>query len=184
MSDHKYHFMDKYDGGTLTVDALIRTLNDFLFNGYHHYLELIPRLIEKLKQLREVLSNLDSYRLFSSSLLIVYEGGVETPPIKTNGKVQTEIESNLKDQVESETATTLDPMTTTTSDPLGIIPDPLCNLGPLEIRMIDFGNVTSKHVTTDPFKYEGPDEGFIMGLTSIINLYDKFFTKHATTYHN
>ncbi len=174
MSDHKYHYMDKYDGSTLTVDALIRTLSDFLFNGYRHYIELIPRLIEKLKHLREILSNLDSYRLFSSSLLVIYEGGVETPPTKRNGEVRTEIKSNLKDQEES---TTLDPLTTT-SDPLGLIPDPLCNLGPLEIRMIDFGNVTSEHVTTDPIKYDGPDEGFILGLTSIINLYDEFLTKH------
>ncbi len=168
--------MNKYDGSTLTSDRLVETLIDFLFNGVEYNIELMLQLIGKLKHLREIIKQLDSYRLYSSSLLVMYEGSSSTlPSLQSNG-ITAHKHHDLLDTTHDRLDTAHDRLDTT-QDSLDTTHDLLDSNKPsevIDIRMIDFGNATNP---CDPVKYDGPDDGYILGLTNIINVYEKFLKK-------
>ncbi|CEJ58748.1 hypothetical protein PMG11_07395 [Penicillium brasilianum] len=79
----EYIFEDKYFGRDLKSgrefqDALTR----FLFDGvsYTSVAKKIPIILEKLSLLEHMIRKLDRYRLYASSLLILYDGEQATPP--------------------------------------------------------------------------------------------------------
>ncbi|KAJ5121466.1 uncharacterized protein N7515_009427 [Penicillium bovifimosum] len=79
----EYIFEDKYFGRDLKSgrefqDALTR----FLYDGvsYASVAKKIPVILEKLALLEHMIRQLDSYRLYASSLLILYDGEPESPP--------------------------------------------------------------------------------------------------------
>jgi hypothetical protein len=78
----EYIFEDKYFGRDLKSgrefqDALTR----FLFDGvsYTSVAKKIPIILEKLSLLEHMIRKLDRYRLYASSLLILYDGEQATP---------------------------------------------------------------------------------------------------------
>lgn len=79
----EYIFEDKYFGRDLKSgrefqDALTR----FLYDGvdYSSVVKKIPIILEKLGVLESMIRRLDRYRLYASSLLILYDGEQATPP--------------------------------------------------------------------------------------------------------
>lgn len=79
----EYIFEDKYFGRDLKSgrefqDALTR----FLYDGvsYTSVVKKIPVILEKLSMLEHMIRKLDRYRLYASSLLILYDGEQSTPP--------------------------------------------------------------------------------------------------------
>ncbi|KAF3385552.1 Inositol hexakisphosphate kinase 1 [Penicillium rolfsii] len=79
----EYIFEDKYFGRDLKSgrefqDALTR----FLYDGvsYASVAKKIPIILEKLSLLEHMIRKLDRYRLYASSLLILYDGEQTTPP--------------------------------------------------------------------------------------------------------
>lgn len=79
----EYIFEDKYFGRDLKSgrefqDALTR----FLYDGvsYTSVVKRIPVILEKLSLLEHMIRKLDRYRLYASSLLILYDGEQSTPP--------------------------------------------------------------------------------------------------------
>ncbi|KAJ5496694.1 Major facilitator superfamily domain general substrate transporter [Penicillium fimorum] len=79
----EYIFEDKYFGRDLKSgrefqDALTR----FLYDGvsYASVAKKIPVILEKLSLLEHMIRQLDSYRLYASSLLILYDGEPQAPP--------------------------------------------------------------------------------------------------------
>ncbi|KAJ5587482.1 uncharacterized protein N7459_003247 [Penicillium hispanicum] len=79
----EYIFEDKYFGRDLKSgrefqDALTR----FLYDGvsYTSVAKKIPVILEKLSLLEHMIRKLDRYRLYASSLLILYDGEQMTPP--------------------------------------------------------------------------------------------------------
>ncbi|KAJ5312221.1 hypothetical protein PENANT_c011G09667 [Penicillium antarcticum] len=81
----EYIFEDKYFGRDLKSgrefqDALTR----FLYDGvsYASVAKKIPVILEKLALLENMIRQLDSYRLYASSLLILYDG---EPPVPQQG---------------------------------------------------------------------------------------------------
>ena len=185
--------MDKYCGSGLATDSLVKTLTDFLYNGNRYRLELLPQLIEKLRELREVIRHLDSYRLFSSSLLIMYEG--EDPlgsgsgrTLVQNGCAASEevlysSEEHLHGLLQStecfspdftQSVNNQSNASETNTSSCSCYTSMIEARELVDIRMIDFGNVTNKKFESDPIKYDGPDEGYIFGLTNIINVFEDF----------
>lgn len=78
----EYIFEDKYFGRDLKSgrefqDALTR----FLYDGvnYASVAKKIPIILEKLALLEHMIRQLDSYRLYASSLLILYDGEPQSP---------------------------------------------------------------------------------------------------------
>ncbi|KAJ5945677.1 Major facilitator superfamily domain general substrate transporter [Penicillium verhagenii] len=83
----EYIFEDKYFGRDLKSgrefqDALTR----FLYDGvsYASVVKKIPVILEKLSLLEHMIRSLDRYRLYASSLLILYDGDPATPPQTPN----------------------------------------------------------------------------------------------------
>ncbi|XP_052862228.1 uncharacterized protein LOC128268952 [Anopheles cruzii] len=70
------HYMkrDKYWGRELNEDGFKGALQNFFHNGYRLRVKVIAKVLDKLEQLRRVIEKQSSYRFYSCSLLIVYEG--------------------------------------------------------------------------------------------------------------
>jgi hypothetical protein len=71
-----YDYQDKYAGRCLS--SIQESLYYFLHNGTRLLLELIPHFIEKLYQLYHLVESLRGYRLYGSSLLVIYDSKGET----------------------------------------------------------------------------------------------------------
>lgn len=82
------HYMkkDKYWGRELNEDGFKGALHNFFHNGFRLRVKVIARVLDKLEQMRRVIEKQSSYRFYSCSLLIVYEGyeePVDTPVSST-----------------------------------------------------------------------------------------------------
>uniref|UniRef100_A0A182SR26 Kinase n=1 Tax=Anopheles maculatus TaxID=74869 RepID=A0A182SR26_9DIPT len=90
------HYMkrDKYWGRELTEDGFKGALHNFFHNGYRLRVKVIAKVLGKLDQLRRVIEKQSSYRFYSCSLLIVYEGYEEMPAPNTGDYHLLETESN------------------------------------------------------------------------------------------
>lgn len=78
-SAHRYFYQDKYFGRSIsTADEFKRSLVAFLDNGSQIRADLLPQLLSELRQLREIVQKLDSFRFFASSLLLLYDGDVSS----------------------------------------------------------------------------------------------------------
>nr|CAD7412989.1 unnamed protein product [Timema poppensis] len=72
-SDH-YIKRDKYWGRELNEEGFKGALYRFFHNGFQLRNQVIRRVISRLDELRRVIEKQSSYRFYSCSLLIVYEG--------------------------------------------------------------------------------------------------------------
>ncbi|GLV35929.1 Inositol hexakisphosphate kinase [Carabus blaptoides fortunei] len=71
--DH-YTKRDKYWGRELNEERFKDALRQFFHNGYVLRKSVIHKIIARLEQLRRVIEKQSSYRFYSCSLLVVYEG--------------------------------------------------------------------------------------------------------------
>ncbi|ODN05162.1 Inositol hexakisphosphate kinase 3 [Orchesella cincta] len=70
----KFLCRDKYYGRKLSVEGFKEAIYQFLHNGNRLRTDAILPLVEKLEDLKATLSTLDTYRFYTSSLLLSYEG--------------------------------------------------------------------------------------------------------------
>ncbi|XP_028925733.1 inositol hexakisphosphate kinase 3 isoform X1 [Ornithorhynchus anatinus] len=77
------HFLckDKYYGRKLSVDGFRQALYQFLHNGTCLQTAFLQPILSQLEELLSVIKTQSSYRFYSSSLLIIYEG--QDPPERT-----------------------------------------------------------------------------------------------------
>lgn len=136
-----YKFHDGQTCKKILNEKFFESLKSFFFDGRSYQLDVLEELVKELHKLRDVISQLDTYRFFSSSLLVVYEGFKQETT--ENG-------------------------TSTITDSFQVPYKPNHSL--VDVRMIDFENVTHSGYTSDPVAYHGPDEGALLGLTTIIDL--------------
>ncbi|KAG5420594.1 KCS1 [Candida metapsilosis] len=76
-NDHRL-IRDKYFGRRIKIGVqFCKVLAKFLYNGKCIYSILfrIPQLIEQLQALYSIFNNLPGYRMYGSSILLIYEGG-------------------------------------------------------------------------------------------------------------
>lgn len=138
-----FEYIDKYAGRRFGVKEFQLALLFFLDNGIEYVIGIIPRIIESLSQIRDIVIKLPSYRFYGSSLLIVYEGA----PLEYSKQSS------------------------------GIRAD---------VRMIDFANCVfdwdyatstsfssaqSNRAVLCPPRTAGPDNGYILGLATLINTF-------------
>jgi inositol-hexakisphosphate 5-kinase len=92
-----YTFEDKYFGRDIKAGAEFKeSLTRFFFDGIGHAqaLKHIPSLLEKISALDKIIRGLPSYRLYASSLLLIYDRG----DADENGKLRPQ--SQLSDQTD------------------------------------------------------------------------------------
>ncbi|XP_058528106.1 inositol hexakisphosphate kinase 3 [Ochotona princeps] len=80
----KYYLCkDKYDGRKLSVEGFRQTLHQFLHDGTRLRTELLGPMLSQLQALLAVIRSQTSYRFYSSSLLLIYDG--QQLPERTSG---------------------------------------------------------------------------------------------------
>lgn len=71
-----YLCRNKYYGRGLSIEGFRQALYQYLHNGKGLRQDLFEPILNKLRTLKAVLERQASYRFYSSSLLIIYEGKV------------------------------------------------------------------------------------------------------------
>ncbi|XP_053884564.1 inositol hexakisphosphate kinase 3 isoform X1 [Malaclemys terrapin pileata] len=138
---------DKYYGRKLSPDGFRQALYQFLHNGNCLRTDLLAPIVSQLKALLSVIKNQSSYRFYSSSLLIIYDG-----------------------QEPKENKETLD------NHPQGCFQNINCTMPhgtghpKVDVRMIDFAHATYKGSKYNHTIYDGPDHGYIFGLENLVNI--------------
>lgn len=96
----EFWYKDKYFGRQVRAGPQFRAcLARFLYNGQNAYsiLRHIPKIISQLNQLFDIVSKLEGYRLYGSSLLLMYEG-------KNEGEGESDIKLKIIDFAQCVTA--------------------------------------------------------------------------------
>ncbi|XP_020645455.2 inositol hexakisphosphate kinase 1 isoform X1 [Pogona vitticeps] len=143
-----YLCRNKYYGRGLSIEGFRSALYQYLHNGVELRKDLFEPILSKLRSLKAVLEKQASYRFYSSSLLIIYDGkdGLSEAHMKPVDLSPTD---NLQDSSSTE-APTVQPK--------------------VDVRMIDFAHSTFKGFRDDPTVHDGPDMGYVFGLESLINI--------------
>ncbi|XP_076361411.1 inositol hexakisphosphate kinase 1-like [Tachypleus tridentatus] len=164
---------DKYHGRALDEDGFQNTLYQFFHNGFTLRVGVIDTVIEKLQELRRALEKQHSFRFYSSSLLIIYEGC---------GEDDDETEDLLKDSLEkSPTKSEFSSTESFTSNtdcsekyPQEVVvtkheESDSCYCS-VDVRMIDFAHTTHEGYEGDTAVHRGPDKGYLFGLDNLLRL--------------
>ncbi|SBS90289.1 inositol polyphosphate kinase, putative (IPK2) [Plasmodium malariae] len=77
-------YKDKYWGRNLSKENIPLAIRNWLWNGTLLYDELIPLLLEKLHRFFNCIVELRHYRFWSSSLLLVFDGGLNDKEARSN----------------------------------------------------------------------------------------------------
>lgn len=141
------HFLckDKYYGRKLSPEGFRQTLRQFLCNGNHLRTDLLEPIILRLKALLSVIRKQSSYRFYSSSLLIIYDG-------QEHKENTAPLDNHLHFQK---------PNCTTSHG---------THHARVDVRMIDFAHTTFKGSKCNHTTYDGPDHGYIFGLENLIKI--------------
>ncbi|EEB10437.1 inositol hexaphosphate kinase, putative [Pediculus humanus corporis] len=149
ISSKHYLCRNKFYGRTLSVSGFQQALVQFLHNGVRFRSDVLPVLIRRLEELFTVLGRQETVRLYTTSLLLLYEG---------DDFVQESDPRNSKTLTETLVRT------------LSRKSDSSYNSEPnVDVKMIDFAHSTHKALE-DPVVYSGPDRGFLFGLEKLINM--------------
>lgn len=151
----EYIYQDKYFGRAVRVGPQFRAcLGRFLYDGVTKasVLRHIPTMIRQLNELQVIISTLNGYRLYGSSLLVIYEGDEEG--LSKKGKEDGNGPDSEKIELPKVTASGLPPTTIS----LRIIDFAQCITG--EDRLPPNTNVPPRHPLS-------PDKGYLRGLRSL-----------------
>ncbi|XP_039629267.1 inositol hexakisphosphate kinase 1 isoform X1 [Polypterus senegalus] len=144
-----YLCRNKYYGRGLSTEGFKHALYQFLYNGTHLRKDLFKPILGKLLSLKNVLEKQASYRFYSSSLLVIYEGKDETAEPLSN---------KATDAADINAAPAPLP-----EDNARLLPN-------VDVRMIDFAHSTYKGFRDDQTVHDGPDRGYVFGLESLIDI--------------
>nr|AFK10665.1 inositol hexaphosphate kinase 2 [Callorhinchus milii] len=142
-------FMNKYHGRKLSVLGFKEALYQFFYNGKYLRRDLFEPVLKKLSELKSVLEKRESYRFYSSSLLIIYNGKEAT--VDSDSEYLEDLSEESAD--ESAGAYAYSPNSVTA-----------------DVRMIDFAHATCKYFGEDSVVHEGQDTGYIFGLQNLITI--------------
>ena len=76
-STGKYMSHNKYYGRDLTDDSFMQTLQEFFKSDTEFRVDVIAQVISSLKEMIDVLAKLETYRFYTASLLVTYDGQME-----------------------------------------------------------------------------------------------------------
>ncbi|KAF5921652.1 hypothetical protein HPG69_012822, partial [Diceros bicornis minor] len=146
-------FMNKYHGRNLSVQGFKEALFQFFHNGRYLRRELLGPVLKKLAELKAILERQESYRFYSSSLLIIYDGK-ERPEVALDSDAEDLEDLSEESADESAGAYAYKPIGASSVD----------------VRMIDFAHTTCRLYGEDSVVHEGQDAGYIFGLQSLIDI--------------
>lgn len=227
---------NKYYGRKLDENGVEACLKQFLHNGCRLRLDLIDHIIEKLSRLYEVLKKQNTFRFYSSSLLIMYDGNEEEEDITDLDSSESSFHSGtFRDESYSSTSpidhhnhhpnhdqellcvhhggmdatgsssdsskcpvcchnagideqhsnneagscsysgSVIDGGNTSTSSSSGAQPNNQHrhhhHKSKVDVRMIDFAHTTFLGFRGDKTNHEGPDHGYLFGMSNLIGIF-------------
>ena len=201
-------FMNKYHGRKLTRPGFKEALFEFFHSGRRLRRELLFPVLSRLREMQAALEACESYRFYSSSLLIIYDGashrkhtrrrtedGLSEDDEEDDEEVEAEPEMEEEEE-EGEVAGGLDfpHSPATSSDGSNIcsssssgsssisqacLSQPDPRSPVVDVRMIDFAHTTCRHYREDSVVHEGQDSGYIFGLQNLITIISEL-ENHST----
>ncbi|XP_020338792.1 inositol hexakisphosphate kinase 2-like [Oncorhynchus kisutch] len=167
-------FMDKYIGRKLTLSGFKEALFQFFRDGRRLRRELLSPVLRRLREMQAALEGCESYRFYSSSLLIIYDG--EPPCTHTRrgpeGGLSEEEEEEEVEKDEEASAFGFPGSSSSGSTDGGRLAA-RSDTGPgpaVDVRMIDFAHTTCPDYVEDSVVHEGQDSGYIFGLQNLITI--------------
>ncbi|XP_076003292.1 inositol hexakisphosphate kinase 2-like isoform X2 [Genypterus blacodes] len=161
-------FMNKYHGRKLTLAGFKEALYQFFHNGYRLRRELLSPVLRRLREMQAALESCESYRFYSSSLLIIYDGEPPRSPTRNRHSEEEECdecEPSDEGSPHSSVEGSSNSSTGRSSHSLGEASSHV-----VDVRMIDFAHTTCRHYGEDSVVHEGQDSGFIFGLQNLITI--------------
>ncbi|XP_066553746.1 inositol hexakisphosphate kinase 2 [Amia ocellicauda] len=181
-------FMNKYHGRKLTLQGFKEALFQFFHDGRRLRRELLAPVLRRLRELQAVLEARESYRFYSSSLLIIYDGKPPRPSRPRHRGGEEGEEDELSEEEEEEGDEGQEEEEGEDSGDEGGRPGAFgfasaasgagggrggtggagegCPL--VDVRMIDFAHTTCRHYGDASVVHEGQDSGYIFGLQNLI----------------
>uniref|UniRef100_A0A3P9PVY3 Kinase n=1 Tax=Poecilia reticulata TaxID=8081 RepID=A0A3P9PVY3_POERE len=201
----QFMFMSKFHGHKLTVAEFKEALFKFFHSGRRLRRELLSPVLSRLREMQAALESCESYRFYSSSLLIIYDGlqrrthfsstkdglseGEEEDDKEEEDEEEVQAEPKMdedEDEEESETegASGFPHSPAPSSDGSGgssSISQSSSDLRSpaVDVRMIDFAHTTCRHYREDSVVHEGKDSGYIFGIQNLITIISEL-ENHST----
>lgn len=198
-------FRNKYLGRKLTVPGFKEVLFQFFHSGRRLRHELLTPVLSRLREMQAVLEACESYRFYSSSLLIIYDGAPRRKRSRrcTEDGLSEDEEEDEDEEVEAEpkmyeeeddeeeeageVAGALGfPHSPSTSGASSGGSSGVSQARPsdphspaVDVRMIDFAHTTCRHYREDSVVHEGQDSGYIFGLQNLITIISEL-QNHST----
>ncbi|XP_065810706.1 inositol hexakisphosphate kinase 2-like [Labrus bergylta] len=194
-------FMSKFHGRRLTRQDFKEALFQFFHSGRRLRRELLSPVLHRLRDMQAALQACESYRFYSSSLLIIYDGAHRKHTRQHNEDSLSEEEEEEEDEeveVEPEKEEEVDDVAdalgfphspsvssdvSSSSGGSGVSQARLSHLDPrsaeVDVRMIDFAHTTCKYYQEDRVVHEGLDSGYMFGLQNLITIISEL-ENHST----
>lgn len=166
-------FMNKYHGRKLTLTGFKEALFQFFHDGRRLRRELLSPVLRRLQEMQAVLEACESYRFYSSSLLIIYDGDPPCSRRSTEDRLSDE-EGEEEEEEEEQGAYGFPHNAGGASGSSSCGASSGANSGSgnsrpvVDVRMIDFAHTTCRHYGEDSVVHEGQDTGYIFGLQNLI----------------
>ena len=205
----EYICQDKYYGRRVSEKGFKDSLAQFLHNGHCLRTDIMDCIVHRLHCLRAMLSKQVTFRFYSSSLLIMYDGADWDPYDHDNEENSSDFSvsdlqsSSLTSQASDSCSQGCDESgaTAAAEDPCGSRGNNTwtelsreCSQSPpkikkpsrpsprprVDVRMIDFAHVTHQGFHGDRIVHSGPDHGYLLGLQNLISMFQKIKERSRT----
>ena len=175
-SSHTFLCHSKYAGRKLDEAGVRTTLKQFLHNGQRLRVELISEIVHQLESLSAALAQLSTFRFYSSSLLVMYDGGVEDGETGSEIAAQSNVVSmNLQQQATCSTSSDH-----AVCDNCSVKDSKSAGGCRVDVRMIDFAHATHSGFKEDRTRHSGPDRSYLFGLRNLISMFSDVKQQHES----
>ncbi|XP_035518473.1 inositol hexakisphosphate kinase 2-like [Morone saxatilis] len=199
-------FMSKFHGRRLTLPDFKEALFQFFHSGRRLRRELLSPVLRRLREMLAALEACESYRFYSSSLLIIYDGASHRKHTRqhTEDSLSEEEEDEDEEEEEEDEGVEAEPemeeeeeeeeegdvgevagalsfphSSSTSSDGSGGSSGDSRSSPAVDVRMIDFAHTTCRHFQGESVVYEGLDSGYMFGLQNLITIISEL-ENHST----